>query len=199
MCGYGQPRLDVAQYSDDDRVLLRVESTIEFDKFHIYELPVPREFTTEKGKRRISVTLAYDPPVRHTRFDYLGVTMSFRLVRGKTAEEIAEAFRARNKAEPAVDRLSSTKYDCVMVPGPDAREGGTLQRGVHTMSRAPNEDYGETYHLVVRCERKWARDEHGPQRYAVVVMMEHPAQMGLYSKVSARLGVRVRAQQRTTG
>lgn len=28
------------------------------------------------------------------------------------------------------------------------------------MKRKPTTDYGDTYHVVVRCEKKWAREEH---------------------------------------
>jgi hypothetical protein len=177
LCGYGRPDLEAAQTSDEARVVLYAESTLAFDNFHIYEVPIPDELIRENGTRAITVSLAYDPPVRHTRFDYLGVKMSFR---GKSANEIAEAFRQRTRDEAAVDRLTSTSYDCTMVPSPTIREGGTLQRGTFTMRRKPGTDYGDTYHVVVRCERKWARDEHAPQKYAVVVTVEHSAGVNLY-------------------
>ena len=87
-----------------------------------------------------------------------------------------------------------------MDPGPMHREGGTLQKAVFTMHRSPQIDYGETYYLVVRCEKKWAREEHDPQRYAVVVVLEHSADINLYARARHRVeaAVRIRAQQRTT-
>jgi hypothetical protein len=161
-------------------------------------LPIPNEFIQERGTRTITVTLAYDPPVRHTRFDYLGVKMSFRLIRGKTIDEVAEAFRSRTSEEGPVDRLSSTRFDCSITPSPTVREGGTLQRGTFTMCKRPSTDYGDTYFLVVRCEKKWARDEHAPQRYSVVATMQHSAQINIYNtireRVTARLRVRPRAR-----
>lgn len=197
ICGYGQPNLEFASSSDESRVVLYAESHVVFDNFHIYEVPIPDEFIQENGTRRISVSLAYDPPVRHTRFDYLGVKMSFRLIRGKTVDEIAEAFRQRGRDEEQVDRLSSTRYDCSMEPKPSIREGGTLQKGTFTMRRAPQTDYGETYYLVVRCEKKWAREEHAPQRYAIVVTIDHTAEVNLYARIRERVQavIRVRARQ----
>jgi hypothetical protein len=198
ICGYGRPSLSLAQTSDESRVVLYAESQLEFDNFHIYELPIPDEFIQERGTRSITVTLAYDPPVRHTRFDYLGVKMSFRLIRGKTVDEVVEAFRSRTSEEGHVDRLSSTSFDCPITPSPIVREGGTLQRGTFTMRKKPSTDYGDTYFLVVRCEKKWARDEHGPQRYSVVATMQHSAQINIYNtireRVTARLRVRPRAR-----
>ena len=68
------------------------------------------------------------------------------------------------------------------------------------MRRAPQRDYGDTYYLVVRCEKKWAREEHEPQRYAVVVVLEHSVDVNLYARARLRVeaAVRIRAQQRAT-
>jgi hypothetical protein len=196
VCGYGRPNLSLAQNSDEARVVLYAVSELNFDNFHIYEMPIPDEFIQEEGTRRITITLAYDPPVRHTRFDYLGVKMSYRLIRGKTADEVAEAFRSRTREEGSVDRLSSTSFDCSMTPSPTVREGGTLQKGIFTMHRRPSIDYGDTYYLVVRCERKWARDEHAPQRYAAVAVIEHSAQINIYNTIRQRVMARLRVRPR---
>ncbi|MCZ7625067.1 MAG: hypothetical protein M5R38_03865 [Candidatus Methylomirabilis sp.] len=61
VCGYGRPDLDVARASEEARVVLYAESTLAFDNFHIYEVPIPDELIDENGTRRITVTLAYDP------------------------------------------------------------------------------------------------------------------------------------------
>ena len=196
LCGYGRPNLDRAGSSDEARVVLYAESELAFDTFHIYELPIPKELIDISGTRRIKVVLAFDPPVRHTRFDYLGAMMSFRLIRGKSIDQIVEAFRQRRRDEPAVDRLTSTIFDCKMYPKAKSREGGTLQRATFTMKGAPRADYGDTYHVVVRCERKWARDEHAPQRYAVVAVVEHSAEVNLYNRIRDRVLERVRVRPR---
>jgi hypothetical protein len=157
-----------------------------------------RELREVVEARNGRVCLAYDPPVRHTRIDYLGATMSFRLIRGKTVQEIAEAFRSRTKEEEKVDRLSSTNFDCTMNLKPNLRENSTLQKATFTMRQRPRRDYGDTYHLVVRCEGKWAGDEHSPQRYAAVVVIEHTAQVNLYAKIRARVQSAIRVRTTTT-
>lgn len=50
-------------------------------------------FIEEKGKRSITVSLVFNPPVRHIRIDYIGVKMSFRLIRDKAPDEVADAYR----------------------------------------------------------------------------------------------------------
>lgn len=199
VCGYGRPALERAQLSDESRVVLYAQESLGFDNFHIYEVPIPDELLEENGTRTISVSLAFDPPVRHTRFDYLGVKMSFRLIRGKSAADVAEAYRARTKKEAKVDPLGSTKFNCSLIPTPTIREGGTLQKASFTFKRTPDPQYGNTYYLVVRCERKWARDEHSPQRYAVVVTVEHSADINLYNTIQQRVTARVRVRPRARG
>ncbi|MBN1255046.1 MAG: S8 family peptidase [Deltaproteobacteria bacterium] len=195
VCGYGKPNLEYSETSDENRVVLYADSELGFDNFHIYELPIPVEFINTNGVRSIIVTLAFDPPVRHSRFDYLGIKMSFRLIRGKTVEEIVEAFRQRTNVEGTVDRLTSTSFDCQAIPKPGLREGGTLQCATFTMRRTPQTDYGDTYFLVVRCEKKWAREEHAPQRYAVVAVMKHSADVNLYNRIRERVAIRLRTQE----
>ena len=82
VCGHGQVDLERAAVSDDARVVLYGEDELATDHFAVYRVPIPEPFQTERGERCIRMTLAYDPPVRHTRTDYGGVGMSFRLIRG---------------------------------------------------------------------------------------------------------------------
>jgi hypothetical protein len=194
ICGYGRPDLDMARLSGENRVVLFADSTIAFDNFHIYEVPIPQEFLSTNGQRSISVTLAFDPPVRHSRFDYLGVKMSFRLIRGSSVDDIVEAFRQRTKEEGPFERLTSTS-NCNLRPGPQKREPGTLQRATFTMKNNPTMDYGNTYYLVVRCEQKWAGEDYGPQRYAAVVAVQHTQEINIYNLIRQRVQARARIQR----
>ena len=193
LCGYGLPSLPRAMFSDSNRAILYAENELPFDRFHVYEVPIVEEFYAVDGERQITVTLAFDPPVRHSRLDYLGTTMSFRLIRGKTVEEVAAAFKQRDSTQPKVPRIP-TRYDCPMSPGPTVREGSTLQKATFAMKRNPR-NYGDTYFLVVRCQQEWARHESSPQRYAAVVTIQHRAAVDLYARIQARLQqpVRLRA------
>lgn len=194
LCGYGVASSEKASKSDTNRVVLHAENSLPFDRFHIYEVPIPDEFYEGRGDRRISVSLSFDPPVRHSRLDYLGTTMSFRLIRGKNVEDIAAAFRKPAQEDPRIERIGSP-YDCPMAPKPTQREGGTLQKAIFTIKRVA-ENYGDTYYIVVRCQREWAQDEHYPQRYAIVVTIEHDEQVDLYARLQARLQAPIRLRAR---
>ncbi len=193
LCGYGIANATVASTSDTNRVVLYADDVIGLDRFYVYEVPIPREFSETKGVRNIRVTLAYDPPTRHTRADYLGVEMSFRLVRGKRLEEVIDFYKKRNKEIDGEAPELEGKYDCTFEPKSRVRKCGTLQSATFTMSRNPAAEYGETYYLVVRCERKWVADDFLKQRFAVVVELSHEIDIRLYERVRQRVQVRVSA------
>ena len=192
LCGYGIANVTLASTSDSNRVVLYADDVIGMDRFFVYEVPIPTEFNETKGKRAVRVTLAFDPPTRHNRAAYLGVEMSFRLVRGKSLAEVIEHFRKRDKETEGPIPEFEAKFNCSFDSGPNARESGTLQSATFPMSNNPAPEYGETYYLVVRCERKWMPDEYARQRFAVVVQLSHAEDIMLYERLRERLAVRVR-------
>ena len=193
VCGYGIANPTVATTSDTNRVVLYADAEIGMDRFFVYEVPIPTEYAETKGERQIRVTLAYDAPTRHSRAAYLGIEMSFRLVRGKPLEWVREHYRKRNKDQEGAHPELEGRYDCSFDFGPTAREKGTLQRATFVMKNNPAPEYGETYFLVVRCERQWFQDEFAMQRFALVVELSHTEDVRLYARVRERLNVRVRA------
>ncbi|MFL5239431.1 MAG: S8 family peptidase [Rhizomicrobium sp.] len=186
VCGHGMVDTERAAYSDDHRVVMYVEDELPLDHFAVYQVPIPGLFQTG-GRRAIQVTLAYDPPVRHTRADYVGVGMNFRLVRGCDPALIFEHFRRRTQDEGRQPDLDA-RYNCALEPGPLYRERGTLQTATVTFSRA-TESYGDNYYLVVRCEGGWAATFEDRQRFAVVVELTHQAEVQLYERLRARIRI----------
>ena len=188
VCGHGQVDIERAAFSDDARVVLYGEDELAVDHFAVYQIPVPLPFQNERGKRQIRVTLAYDPPVRHTRNDYAGLGMSFRLIRGCEPDLIFEHYRKRNSADGPFPEIAN-KHDCKLTPGPQLREKATVQSAKVTFSRSV-EEYGDNYYLVVRCESGWAADLNS-QRFAVVVEISHSAEVQLYERIRQRIRVEI--------
>lgn len=184
VCGHGQIDLERAAFSDDARVVLYGEDELAIDHFAVYRIPIPEPFQSEVGERNIRVTLAFDPPVRHTRADYAGVGMSFRLIRGCEPERIFEHYRKRTKEEGPFPEIAA-RYNCDLTPGPQAREKGTVQCATATFKRSV-EAYGDSYYLVVRCEGGWANFV-DRQRFAVVVEISHKAEVRLYEIIQQRI------------
>lgn len=181
--GYGQVDEDLLLASSDRRVVLFSQDRLAMDHFAIYEIPLPQEFKRAKGNKRVTVALAYDPPVRRRRLDYLGVAMDVMLIRGKSIDEIEKAYAKLDKDE-AADSAFNGKFKAKLEPTPGAGPvKGTLQQGVWTFSRE-KDDMGETLHLVVRASRKWSEDEE--QSYAVAIALEGD-DGNLYQRLQTRL------------
>ena len=187
ICGNGQVDLEKAAYSDNGRVVLYTEDSLPLDHFAVYEIPIPNEFQSTKGRRNIKVSLAYDPPVRHSRMDYAGIKVNYRLIRGCDPDFIFEHFRKREKAEGKFPEMEN-RFNCGLKPGPTERERSSLQVASQSFNRGLAA-YGDRYYLVVRCEGRWAKEFVDEQRFAVAVELSHEEEIQLYD----RLRVRVRA------
>jgi len=128
LCGYGIANVTLASTSDDNRVVLYADDTMGLDRFYVYEVPIQKNSLKPKVHGQSGVTLAFDPPTRHTRSDYLGVQMSFRLVRGKNLADVIDHYKKRSKEVDGDHPDLEAKYNCSFDSGPQTRECGTLQR-----------------------------------------------------------------------
>jgi len=187
LCGHGRVDSERAAFSDDTRVVLYAEDELAIDHFAVYQIPIPEPFQSERGRRTIRVSLAYDPPVRHSRVDYNGVSMGFRLIRGCEADRVFEHYRQRTPAEGPIPDMAN-RFNCKLAPGPVVREKSSLQTASVTFSHDISE-YGDTYYLVVRCSGGWAGDT-GQQNFAVTVEISHEAEIALYERLRQRIRVR---------
>ena len=202
--GYGKPDYERAVFSTDNRVTLISEDAIDYDSIHLYRIEIPDEFVCTPGKRQVSITLAFDPPVRHTNLEYLGVKLEFHLFRGVSEESIKEWFSERPKTDNTPNSISQAinkipdRHKCPMLPGASRRNKGTLQKGIFPISvnRSLEPYANEPFHIVVQNMGGWANKEEYPnQRYALVVTFEHlSAELQLYNVLrdQTRLRPRVR-------
>lgn len=189
LCGYGKPNLAHALYSNERRVTLFAEDRIALDHFHIYTVPFPEDFKVIRGRRRISVTLAFDPPVRRTRRDYIGCRMSFKLFRNAPLDKIIEHYeKLQETPESSTPQRTDAPPEIDLWPGIQVRHAGTVQKGSWTIKRKPACDE-ENLFLAVWCENRWALDTEEMQRYALVVTLEHldDVDINLYNLIQARI------------
>ncbi len=211
--GYGQPDFARARSSALNHALLLHEGALAIDSFRLFLIPsLPDNFLQSEGRGYIAVSLAFDPPTRHTRADsYLGVTMDFDVFRNVSPELVANALRSWQRDEreeledadlPSLGTLGQLAGLPVRVgqqlkPGANRRRKGALQRAVLPLSRSNwRYDQGPLV-LAVVCQRKWAPDELSYQRFAVVVSLYHEnPEVAVYAHVreQARLFQRVRVR-----
>lgn len=180
--GYGIPNEQRALASEETRVVLLADrQEIDLDQVAVYAVPLPAEFRQTKGRRSIRVSLAFDPPTRHTRQEYLGTRMSFHLLRGLTPEHIFEHFRRRDDGTRHPDIAGSAK--CDLEPGIEARETSTLQCATFTQS-VNRDAYGDTFYVAVFSHRRWAGDDIVRQRFALAVELTHDGVQVLHQRCS---------------
>ena len=186
ICGNGLVDTLRAAYSDDHRVVLFAQERLGINEFAVYRVPIPAEFQTN-GRRTIRVSLAFDPPVRRTRAEYVGTKMNFRLLRGCEVEDVFEHFRARNEEEGDPPDIPN-RFKCGLEPGPNRRDGNTLQAAAKSFDRDTTA-YGDEYYLVVRCIGGWAEEQEVGQNFAVTVELEHQPATQLYARLRQRIRV----------
>ena len=180
-----------AATSDDNRVVLFVEDALKLDYFAVYEIPIPTDFQTTKGSKEIKVVLAFDPPTRHTRADYLGVTMGWRLIRGANEAEVFDRFRKWEAHEGKPPEFES-RFVCPTDIGSKLRERGTLQAATYT-GKTDIRAYGDRYFVAVWCSRRWAPAEFVEQRFAISVQLRHQNVSTLYQSVRNPVKVKLNA------
>ncbi len=191
--GYGRPIPELAGACGGPRAVMFFDGSLRTDTAVIHPVPIPERFARGVAGRRITVSLAFDPPVRRQRREYLAGDMTFDLLRNVEEGQIRERYE-RQGAE-RVDLFKAPRR-ISLEPGVQATANSALQ--VRTFRpRELDPDDGDVYYVVVtHRSAPWA--EEGDQRYALVVELveEERLQADLYAEVQqqVRLPARVRVR-----
>jgi len=200
--GFGTIIEDRLLRSSENYVNLYYEGQIGINKVNVFEIPIPADIYIKKGKTKINITLAYNPPCRDTRIDYNGLKMTYQLYRGLTLEEIKRYTCKPDDDEFEKDKLPKDKQNCKcsLNPSITSVSKGTILRSTHEIAKSNKSaaKYGDTYYLVVKCQERWYSGPNITQNFAVVVSIEHENEEAhLYSELKQRVQSRVRRQSRT--
>jgi Subtilase family len=130
VAGHGLPRAARATASAGSRAVLMGEFSMATDTVAIHPLPIPRAFHDGRAARAIRVALAFDPPFRRTRREYLAGAMSFDLLRATGLDEVAAIYRKQDEDVPL--SLPSGRRRMKLLPGSQTFDNSTL------MVRNPN-------------------------------------------------------------
>lgn len=199
LVGYGQPTLDRILWSSETSVQLVAETELEEDRLHFYRVPVPASFLSEKGRRGITVALAYDPPVRSSRKEYLARTMFIEVMQGLTTDEVSRckaAFSGTGQAPSPPNGAALGFRPPLTLP-----QWSTLQVRRIEWARAPRlrtDSAGkQNLHVIVGCQRRFPTGLDTKQRYGIVVNFRHSgAQVRLYQQLRALIRPPVRVRVR---
>lgn len=198
--GFGDVREKFLTNSYDHYVTMYYEGEMEINKVNIFEVPITEEIYSKKGKATLHVTLAYNPPCRDSRIDYMGVKITYELYRGLSLEEVTKYTCKPDSDEFEKDKLPKhlKKHKCSLDPSMQEISRGTILRSSHKISSsaASQQKYGDKYYLAVKCQEKWYS---GPkqQPYAVVISVEHEnEEAAIYEEVRGVLESRNRTRVR---
>lgn len=207
LVGYGMvsPSRILASSSND--VLLLAEDQLVLDHWQIYEVPVPLTFIEKKGNRGLSVALAYDPPVRASRKEYLAHTMWIDVLKGLNQADIVRFKAAQEQQKDASGKkipLPSmpTKNELKMRPTKEPLQWSTLQVRKKTWSQKPKLPVldGQTspvLHVLVGCQERFPTGLEEVQSYSLAIRFWHEdPQVEIYQHLSAHVRLRPRSRAR---
>ena len=195
--GYGVPNVEYC-WSTPNRVILVAEDVVGYRTFHVYSLVLPEIFLQEPGRRSISVALAYDPPTRLSRRDYIANAMWLEVYRGLTTEQVIE-YRSRYQGDgdaPAVRARNRVNFN---PPGRSIRMS-TVQKRIWSSNQGTvfdnrrDADGNASLQIFVGCQPRFTNPMgEESQRYALVVALEHESQdIDIYQQVRAKVRTRAR-------
>ena len=195
--GYGIPT-DTASSSSASRVTLFSEDEVAHRTFHVYSLTIPSEFIDSPGRRSVRVSLAYNPPTRLSRRDYISTAMWLEVYRGLTPEHIFKyrsAYIGDGKP-PVVPNVNKLDFK----PGGQTLRMSTVQTRSWESNQGTKLNYspvanGEaTLQIFVGCQLRFPSPlDEDKQTYALVVTLEHDnQQIDLYQLVRNRVRTRIR-------
>jgi len=200
---YGVPDAGRVLDSGGNRVLLNFQGTIDTGTALIHRLPIPLAFVGPDRHRTVRVALAFDPPVRRARREYLAGHMAVELVYGLSLTEVRAHYgqqpsQADTNANPTLTRL--------VLPDPDHRPelqprvrrllNNTLQRRDFDGGNW-RERHQDCFLVVTHDHTKSTpaqRRDYTRQDYALAVEMadETNIDLDLHAAVRQRLQTRIR-------
>jgi hypothetical protein len=204
---YGVPNADRILESGGPTAILTIDTEMNTNSVVIHPLPIPYQFAEGTSRRLFRVALAFDPPVRRSRREYIAGNMTVELVRGLDENVVARHYQlqpttAQAEANPQLQRLSlpTGNRRPSLHPGPTRLASNTLiRRDFDGGSWDPDDEH---YFLVVTHNHSpWTqkqRNEYSRQRYALAVQLteEGRTDLDLHNLVRAELRTRVRLRTR---
>lgn len=196
VCGYGLSNFDKAINSYNNRVVLWDENDLGLNKIRVYSLQLPDIFFNEQGKKKIIVTLTFNPETRLTRGDsYLGNRMEVHLFHSVNPEVLIEKYGAiSEETEQSGVPEDLKKFEIDFFPGSNKRKAGCHQKAWKIYKREPKNRPSTPVSLVLLNFNKWINDDTRMQNYCISVTFEHEKEIKLYNEIRASIQARTRVR-----
>ena len=195
--GFGLSNFDKAINSFSNRTVLWDEGEIGLNQIKVYSLQLPEIFFNEKGKKKITVVLTFNPETRSTRGDsYLGNQMKFHLFHSVNPEDLIKKYGviSENTEQTGVPEDLKDFEIKGFFPGVNIRTAGCHQKAWKEYKREPTNRPKTPVSLVLLNFDKWINDDSKMQNYCISVIFEHEKEIELYNEIRANIQARTRVK-----
>ncbi|MGJ3494946.1 S8 family peptidase [Piscirickettsia salmonis] len=186
IAGYGLINENTLYRSTESEVVLLAEEKIEDDSHQFFELPLPKSYLrNQKATRELRISLAYSPAVRTTRINYAATKIIYRLVKGKSLEEVQLHFNRDHQDEndfrgdDAINNRTITS---------STRDKGTVQSSIWRFHRRNPTD--KWFVVVTRQDCDWGKVlSKNQEPYALVITAtdRDNVDVQLYTQIQQRI------------
>ncbi len=204
--GYGKIT-DNLFFSTDKSVTLIAEDRLFLRDYHLYKIPVPKEFLTIKAAKSIVISLAYNPVTKIERKEYLANNLWIEVFRRIDNETLAKYKAKRESGDNAGSVLDSLpdRYKIKdFHPGSTVLQKSTLQQmrwdkgpmGGSDLLWDESLEEPYIYLMVTGKERFKYAEQNEEQDYAVCVTFKYASKekIDLYNRI--RNNVKIKAVNR---
>jgi hypothetical protein len=194
LCGFGVPSLDRALFCADQRVTLYFAGEVAIDAVLLFEIPVPSELVDSKGKKRITVTVAYDPPVSALeQVQPAGINLTWKVAKANISDSAIEAelvasaeedLAGAGEEESTPKKAKKKVFEAGTLPR-RVQQRGTVQKNIFEWTRKVP---GDTWRLALTAKATRPVHANDRQRYAIAVTIEHSTEsVAIYQSVRSRV------------
>lgn len=197
---------DSSLFSTDNKVTLFAEDKLELRNYHIYKIQIPEEFLKGKSKKRISISLSYNPNTNMNRKEYLANNLWFEVYRKIDENELIKYKSNKNKKNNIKEYLDDLPNinKANFSPGYTELQRSTLQQRVWEKNKGGGSDllWDENEPviniLVTGKERIKHKNYDTKQDYALVITFEYDSEesIELYDKLKESVNIKERTRAR---
>lgn len=182
--GYGIANYEKSINSYNNRVLLYDESSIKIDNFKIYSINLPEIFFSEKGNKKIIITLTFNPEIKRNRLDYISNQMKCYLYHTISADELHKKYKDKD-----IKNLEDYQID---LDGIGRIYSGCHQKYIKEFKREPKIMPLSPISLVLVNENKWLKVDENKQNYCLSIIFEHEEEIDLYNQIKNTIKTRAK-------
>lgn len=206
LAGFGKANDDIL-YSSENHVTVFAEDALELRSFHLYKIPVPKDFLSINTKKKISISLAYNPGTRISRKEYLTNNLWFEVFR-KIDEDTLLKYKEKkeNSGDEEADKYLDSlpdEHKAKFLPGAESIKRGTLQQRIWEKGPRGGSDLlwdvenPYIYVMVTGKELFKFSEKEVPQKYSLVATFSfYPEKeidnINLYDTIINQIKVKVR-------